>query len=172
MTAGSRDMAPQSFLLPEFDHEMSVTRRLLERLPDDSLEWRPHDRSFSLAELATHIALLPQWGRSILDRDGYDLDASDGARPAAASRAEIIESFDRRVADVREVLAGMVGAELETPWTLMRGTQVLMSMPRYAAVRRFLLDHMIHHRGQLTVYLRLRDIPLPPIYGPSADEGL
>lgn len=166
-------MAPHNFLLPEFDHEMAVTRRLMERLPDDAFDWRPHSRSFSLAELATHIAMLPKWGRSILDRAGYDLSDSDGTRPAAcASRSAVLDALDTNVSEVRDRLAGMVSAEFETPWTLRRGTQILMEMPRYAAFRRFLLDHMIHHRGQLSVYLRLRDVPLPPLYGPSADEGL
>lgn len=166
-------MPPQNFLLAEFDHEMAVTRGLLERLPDDAFDWKPHERSFSLGGLATHLAQLPHWGRAILDHDHYDLAESDGNRAALKdSGAAVIEVFDAHVAEARSRLAVMADAELAAPWSLKRGGQVLMSMPRYAAFRRFLLDHTIHHRGQLTVYLRLRDVPLPPIYGPTADERL
>jgi uncharacterized damage-inducible protein DinB len=152
---------------------MAVTRRLLERLPDDAFDWKPHERSFTLGGLATHLARLPHWGRAILDRDAYDLVESDGSRPVArATRHEVLEMFDLHVREARERLTGMADAELSAPWKLQRGGRTLMSMPRYTALRRFLIDHLIHHRGQLTVYLRLRNVPLPPIYGPSADEPL
>lgn len=162
---------PQNFLLPEFDHEMAVTRGLLDRLPDDAFDWKPHERSFSLGGLATHLAQLPHWGLAILDDDHYDLAQSSGSHAALrGTRAEVLETFDAHVAEARTRLVGMVDAELSVPWSLRRGSHVVMSMPRYAAFRRFLLDHMIHHRGQMTVYLRLRNVPLPPLYGPSADE--
>jgi uncharacterized damage-inducible protein DinB len=135
------------------------------------MNWRPHERSFTLAALATHLALLPRWGRAILDGDGYDLAESEGrTAPALASRAEVLQAFDGHVRDVRERLRTTVDAALGAPWCLRRNGRVVMSMPRCAALRRYLLDHAIHHRGQLTVYLRLQNVPLPPIYGPSADE--
>lgn len=166
-------MPPDTFLLPEFDHEMAVTRRLLERLPEEALGWKPHERSFSMAELATHLALLPRWGRTILDEDGYDLARSDTASPGACeTRSAVLALFDDHVAGTRRRLAQTSAPELEAPWTLRRGSQTVMQLPRHAAFRRFLLDHAIHHRGQLSVYLRLQDVPLPPIYGPSADETL
>lgn len=162
---------PRNFLLPEFDHEMAVTRDLLSRLPDARLDWAPHSRSFSLGGLASHLAELPRWGRAILDQDRHDL-AEGGGRPRdpLPSREAVLARFDDHVADVRERLVAMTDAELGAPWALTRGSASLMSMPRYSAFRRFLLDHLIHHRGQLTVYLRLCDVPLPALYGPSADE--
>jgi uncharacterized damage-inducible protein DinB len=164
---------PLNFLLPEFDHEMAVTRQLLERLPDLAFDWKPHERSFTLGGLATHLAVLPHWGRSILDQDTYDLQDGEGTRAAPrANREEVLAVFDANVRAVRDRLATMAEAELSVPWTLRRGGQTLMRMPRYAALRRFLIDHLIHHRGQLTVYLRLQNVPLPPLYGPSADEHL
>jgi uncharacterized damage-inducible protein DinB len=159
------------FFLPEFDHEMAVTRRLLERVPDGALAWKPHDRSFSMGALSTHLAQLPRWGRTILDRESYDLAESAGRSPVeAGSQAEMLRLFDEHVADVRRALTASSDAVLRAPWALRQGGQVLMSMPRLAALRRFLLHHVIHHRGQLTVYLRLQNVPVPPIYGPTADE--
>lgn len=158
-------------LLPDFDHEMAVTRQLLERLPEDAFPWRPHEKSFSLAALATHLAEIPRWGTTILDRDDYDMTAvAPGPRTAATSRAEVMTAFDRTVSDVRRAIVTRSDAELLAPWTLKRDGQTLLTMPRIAALRRFVLHHVIHHRGQLTVYLRLHDVPLPPLYGPTADE--
>lgn len=164
---------PAESLLPEFDHEMTMTRRLLERVPDATLGWRPHEKSFTMAGLATHLANIPRWGRSILDQTHYDLAQSDGRRPAeGASRVEILAAFDENVGAVRKGLIEMSEAELGAIWTLKRGDHVVLTMPRIAAVRRFLVHHMIHHRGQLSVYLRLQNVALPPMYGPSADERL
>jgi uncharacterized damage-inducible protein DinB len=166
-------MALAESLLPDFDSEMAATRRLLERLPEEALGWRPHPRSYSLGELATHLAVIPRWGRSILQHDFHDLAAASVSAPAqAASRAGVLAEFDGHVADVRRLLLDRSDAELQAPWELRQRDQVLMSLPRLAALRRFLVHHLIHHRGQLTVYLRLRDVPLPPTYGPSADERM
>ena len=160
-------------LLPEFDHEMTMTRRLLERVPDAALAWRPHEKSFTLAGLATHLAVIPRWGRSILDHVQYDLAQSDGRRPAeGVSCKEILALFDENVGVVRKGLLEKSEAELAAIWTLKRGDHVVLTMPRIAAMRRFLVHHMIHHRGQLSVYLRLQNVALPPMYGPSADEQL
>jgi uncharacterized damage-inducible protein DinB len=159
-------------LLPELDHETAVTRQLLERLPDDAFEWRPHGRSMSLGRLATHLAELVRWGNWILDRDSYEYVEQSGPGHVEASRAHVLQLFDKHVADVRRNLVGRTDAELFAPWDIRNGGRVVMSMPRVAALRRFLLNHLVHHRGQLSVYLRMRDVPLPPIYGPSADERM
>jgi len=156
----------------EFDHEMAATRRVLERVPDDAFEWTPHERSFSLGGLASHLAQLPHWGSQILDAEMYDLAGATGQSTPKASRADVLETFDRHVAEVRRALVAGSDAELAVPWTLKRGAHVVLSMPRIAALRRFLLHHVIHHRGQMTVYLRLRDVPVPPLYGPTADERM
>jgi uncharacterized damage-inducible protein DinB len=166
-------MVLKDAILSEFDHEMAVTRRLLERLPEAALSWRPHDRSMSLGGLATHLAQIPHWGTSILERDFYDL-VHDRTAPAVekSTRAQVLETFDRHTTEVRRALLGRSDAELIAPWSLKQGGQTIMSLPRFGALRRFLLNHLVHHRGQLTVYLRLQNVPLPPIYGPTADEDM
>ena len=165
-------MRERDAFIVEFDHEMAATRRVLERVPDDAFEWTPHERSFSLGGLASHLAQLPHWGRQILEAEAYDLAGATGKSPAKATRADILETFDRHVSDVRRTLTAGSDAELQAVWTLKRGTHVVLSMPRIAALHRFLLHHIIHHRGQMTVYLRLRDVPVPPLYGPTADERM
>ena len=157
-------------LLPEFDHEMALTRQVLVRVPEPAFGWRPHESSFTMQALACHLARVPHWGTSILRRDSHDLAAASTPREPPGSLAGILELFDRHVAEVRRVLVETTDGELLAPWALTRGRETLMSMPRLAAIRRFLLYHVVHHRGQLTVYLRLQNVPLPPIYGPSADE--
>lgn len=163
-------MSARDAFLVEFDHEMAVTRRVLERVPDDALEWAPHERSFSMAALATHLAILPRWGCAILERGEYDLLGASNRAPAKGSRDEVLEIFDQHAADLRRSVLERSDAELAADWVLKRGPHVVLCMPRLAALRRFLLHHVIHHRGQLTVYLRLRDVPVPSLYGPSADE--
>ena len=156
-------------LLPEFDREMSTARKLLERVPDDKLDWKPHAKSFSLGELASHVATLPSWGFETLTHS--EIDIRNDQRPAAlASRAEVLSTFDRNTAAVRSALAGKTDAELLAIWTLKRNGKSLFSMPKTTVLRSFVLSHLIHHRGQLSVYLRLLDVPVPSIYGPSADE--
>jgi uncharacterized damage-inducible protein DinB len=154
----------------EFDHEMAVTRRVLERVPEEAFSWKPHEKSFSLGGLATHLAQLPRWGRQILESDGYDLARATGRAPAQATRAEVLSTFDGHVSDVRHAIISSPEADLLAPWTLKRAGHTILSMPRIAALHSFLVHHVIHHRGQMTVYLRLQDVPIPPIYGPTADE--
>ena len=164
-------MALKDTLLFEFDHEMAVTRRVLERLPEAALGWRPHEKSFDLGGLAQHLAQIPHWGCAILDRDSYELIHDRPARAASqATCAEVLETFDRHVAEVRQDLTRRSDAELAAPWTLRQNGQTLLTLPRLRAIRRFLIHHVIHHRGQLTVYLRLQDVPLPPMYGTTADH--
>jgi uncharacterized damage-inducible protein DinB len=159
-------------LLTEFDHEVATTRRLLDRLPDDGerLAWKPHAKSRSLGGLATHISTLPVWGTTILNAASFDLAALPPNSDAKMSRGEILAAFDENTKRTR---AGMdrTDAEYLGRWTLKRGDQEMFSMPKVAAFRTFLMYHLVHHRGQLSVYLRLNDISIPAIYGPTADEG-
>ena len=157
-------------LLPEFDHEMTLTRTLLERVPEDRLPWKPHLKSMSIGGLATHLSNLPWWGEITLLQPEFDL-ASFPPQPEATSRAQILETFDRNVSATRAALVGKSDAELMAPWALKRSGQTIFSMPKAAVWRSFVLSHVVHHRGQLSVYLRLLDVPVPSIYGPSADEG-
>ena len=157
-------------LLPEFDHEMTLTRNLLQRVPDDRLAWKPHAKSMSVGGLATHLSNLPWWGLITVTEPEFDL-ASFGRQDEATSRAQILETFDRNVSATRAALQGKSDAELMVPWTLKRAGQAIFSMPKAAVWRSFVLSHVIHHRGQLSVYLRLTNTPVPSIYGPSADEG-
>jgi uncharacterized damage-inducible protein DinB len=163
-------MGVRDTLLPDFDHEMALTRRVLERVPDAALAWRPHERSFDLGGLANHLAQIPRLGQTILLRESYDLSDTTGWRgDGPFSRAAILEAFDRHVAEVRRELLERSDAELMAPWKLTRDGQLVMSLPRIVAFRNFLLHHAIHHRGQMTVYLQMQGVPLPPMYGATAD---
>lgn len=157
-------------LLAEFDHETGTTRKLLDRLPDDKLAWKPHDKSMSLVGLATHLTNIPRWGALIMNQGMFDLATSPPPTDVRTSRADVLSVFDATVGHARASL-DKTDAELMAPWTLKRGDQELFTMPRIAAFRTFVLYHSVHHRGQLSVYLRLNGIPVPAIYGPSADEG-
>ena len=166
-------MAIKDALIPEFDHEMATTRRLLDRVPEAEFDWKPHDKSMSLGQLAGHISNLPVWCSVTLESTELDLDAAgDDIRLAKpTTHAELVAKFDRGTAAARALLAKSTDAELMAPWTLKKGTHELFTMPRISAVRSFVMNHLIHHRGQLSVYLRLKNVPLPPMYGPTADEG-
>jgi len=157
-------------LLPEFDHEMSVTRKLLERVPDDRMDWKPHDKSMSLGQLAQHVATLPSWGSVTLNESELDLSSQPPAEPIRR-RADLLSTFDRLVADTRAALTGKTDAELMGHWALKKDGHAIFSMPKASVWRSFVISHLVHHRGQLSVYLRLNDVPVPSIYGPSADEG-
>ena len=156
-------------LLAEFDHEIGTTRKLLERLPDDRLAWKPHEKSMSFGGLATHLSNLPNWGAMILNEAGFDLADAPPNQEEKTSRADILAAFDAAAAHARGAIS-KTDAELLAPWSLKRGGQQLFTMPRATAFRTFVLYHLVHHRGQLSVYLRLNDIPVPAIYGPTADE--
>jgi uncharacterized damage-inducible protein DinB len=156
--------------LPEFDHEMTITRKLLERVPEDKFDWKPHEKSFSLGQLAQHVATIPMWGRVTITQSEFDVAAS--AQPdAVRTRPELLKMFDENVKTARAALAGRTDAELMAPWTLTSGHDVVFSMPKASVWRGFVVSHLIHHRGQLSVYLRMQDVPIPSIYGPSADES-
>jgi uncharacterized damage-inducible protein DinB len=156
-------------LLPEFDHEMTTTRRLLERVPEDRLDWKPHAKSTTLGGLATHLATLPVWGAMTVNQTELELAGTPPTEPLK-SRAELLARFDANVAATRTALAGKSDAEMMVPWTLKRAGQSIFTMPRIGIWRSFVMSHVIHHRGQLSVYLRMHDVALPSIYGPSADE--
>ena len=163
-------MAIKDGLLAEFDHEMGTTRKLLDRVPDDKLSWKPHEKSRTLGSLATHLSNLPYWGDPIMNSPSLDLTATPPGVEAMGSRAEILSHFDGLVRRTRTLLDKTDG-ELAALWTLKRGGQEMFSVPRVAAFRSFILYHSVHHRGQLSVYLRMIGVPIPAIYGPSADEG-
>ena len=166
-------MALKDSILPEYDHEMGTTRRLLERVPEADFAWKPHDKSYSLVQLATHIASIPRWVPFTLDETALDVTTvPEDARPKpATSVANLLETFDRHVKTARAKIAEQPDSALMVPWTLKQGTHEVFTMPRIGVLRSFIMNHMIHHRGQLSVYLRLRNVPLPSIYGPTADEG-
>jgi uncharacterized damage-inducible protein DinB len=163
-------MSLKDGLLVEFDHEMATTRKLLERLPDDKLSWKPHAKSMSLGGLGTHLGNIPHWATAILEKLSFDLAESPPNLVEKTSRAEILMLFDEASRTTRAAMA-KTDAEYLAMWSLKRSGQEMFSMPRIAAFRTFVLYHIVHHRGQLSVYLRLNDIPVPPIYGPTADEG-
>lgn len=162
-------------LLAEFDHEMANTRKTLERVPDNRPDFRPHARSMTLARLAGHLVDLHWWALATLTRDVVDLnpaDAADGpARTVMASRAELLTRFDEASRQSREALAATDDAAMQQRWTLKRGGHEVFGMPRLSVFRSLIMNHNIHHRAQLGVYLRLNDVPVPSMYGPSADEG-
>ena len=167
-------MPISQMLLPEFDHEMANTRKTLDRVPDDKLDWKPHEKSFSLGGLATHLANIPSWTAHTFDRDELDI-APPGEPPfrleQATSRAALLEAFDKNVVSARAALEKTSDENWQGMWSLLAGGKTIMTMPRTAVMRGFVMNHLIHHRAQLGVYLRLLDVPVPSIYGPSADEG-
>lgn len=164
-------MSISDSLLSEFDQEMANTRRALERVPMDKADWKPHPKSMALGRLAVHLAELPGWTRTTLHQDELDLGGSY-TPTSVANTEELLALFDKNVAVAREALAGASDdAVWHKPWTLRVGEQKIFTLPKIAVHRAFTMNHVIHHRGQLTVYLRLNDIPVPSIYGPSADEG-
>ena len=160
--------------LNEFDHEMRQTRKLLERVPDDRLEFRPHPRSKTLGALALHVAGIPSWTSNLLGEASYDLgpDLATRERERALPKdnAEILATFDASVAKARAHIEAQSEDDLKSKWSLRKGTETVVTLPRAAVLRQFLMNHLVHHRGQLTVYLRMLDIPVPALYGPSADE--
>jgi uncharacterized damage-inducible protein DinB len=168
-------MALSQALLPEFDHEMDNTRKTLERVPEDKFDWKPHEKSTPLGGLATHIANLPGWASLTIKQSEFDL-APPGQGPIkvpqATSRQEVLDAFDQNRAAGREALAAASDEQLMGSWSLLSGGNTLMTLPRIAVLRSFVMNHIIHHRAQLGVYLRLLDVPVPSIYGPSADEGM
>jgi uncharacterized damage-inducible protein DinB len=159
-------------ILSEFDMEMDNTRRTLERLPDDKFSWKPHEKSGTLGWLALHLATIPQWARMTMEQESLDLSPPGGSAfvpPKADSRKELLDLFDKNRAEARAALAAD-DATYAKPWALLMGGRELFREPRASVLRRMVFNHMIHHRGQLTMYFRLLNVPVPALYGPSADE--
>jgi uncharacterized damage-inducible protein DinB len=161
-------------LLPEFEAEMANTRKTLERVPDEKFDWKPHAKSGAMGWLAAHLANLPLWAVVTLQQDALDMAPPGGQTfqlPSPKNRKEVLEVFDQHVAQARKLIAGASDELWMKPWVLQRAGQDIFRMPKIAVLRTFVLNHIIHHRAQLGVYLRLNDLPVPAIYGPSADEG-
>jgi len=157
-------------LLPEFDREMANTRKLLSCVPEDKFSWQPHAKSMTLGRLASHVAELPNWAVETINRETLELQR--GMKPwSATSQAELLERFDKNVAEARAAIAGASDADLAVDWSRIFGGHKVMTMPRVAVLRSVVMNHLIHHRAQLGVYLRLNDVPIPGMYGPSADES-
>ena len=154
-------------LLPEFDQEMATTRRLLERVPSEKGTWKPHEKSFALGHLAQLISWMPGWIATTLT--STELDLAGGAGYSFETTETLLQEFDRNVQEARAALAAAADADFAVPWSLKTGGRVIFTLPRGAVVRQH-ISHLVHHRGQLTVYLRLLDVPIPSIYGPTADE--
>src|SRR6185503_4568744 len=161
-------------LLPEFDHEMANTRKTLERVPEDKFAWKPHEKSMSLGDLATHLGNIPSWTKNTFEMDELDV-APPGAPPyrleQAKSRDELLNAFDKNVSEARAALEAASDENWQGKWSLLMTGKTIFTLPRPAVFRGFIMSHSIHHRAQLGVYLRLLDVPVPSIYGPSADEG-
>lgn len=156
-------------LIGEYEYEMASTRKALERVPDAHWNWKPHAKSMSMGELASHIACVPSWGEMTMKLDV--LDMPEGSKPPFYhDRAEVLAAFDQGVAEFGASLAKATDAAMMAEWVMKSGKVEFVRMPRVAALRAWIFNHLYHHRGQLTVYLRLKDIPVPSIYGPTADE--
>jgi uncharacterized damage-inducible protein DinB len=167
-------MALSRSLLAEFDFEMANTRKALERVPEELFDWKPHNKSMSFGEIATHLANIPTWAVRSINFDSFDMAPPGEAPPRATlvkTNAELLETFDKNVGAAREAISGASDELLREKWSLLSGGNIVMTLPRLAVLRSFVMNHGIHHRGQLSVYLRLRDIPVPALYGPSADES-
>jgi len=165
-------MTISELLLPEFDQEMASTRRVLERVPEEKFAWKPHAKSFSMGDLASHVVNMLAWTVDTMEKPELDLAGvtPEEMNKAAKSRAELLAWFDANASKARAALQKS-DADYQVPWTLRKGSQVFFTMPRYTCIRSFFLNHIIHHRAQLTVYLRENDVPVPGLYGPSADEN-
>lgn len=168
------NMSISANLLPEFEHEMRTTRLTLERIPNDKFNWAPHEKSMPFGRLGIHLAEIPGWVCGTINHDSLDMAPPGGpaySLPELKSREEVLELFDTHVASARQSLAGASDEVLLADWSLLAGGKNLFTMPRVGVIRTWVLNHTIHHRAQLSVYLRLNNIPVPAIYGPSADES-
>lgn len=155
-------------LLPEFDQEMAATRRVIERVPDDDPNWKPHPKSFSIAHLAQLLAWLPGWiGQTLTTTE---LDLASGGGYSVERTETLLRAFDESVRSSRDAIAAAKDSDYDVPWSLKMKGNVLFTLARGAVVRQH-ISHLSHHRGQMTVYLRLLDVPVPSIYGPTADES-
>ena len=161
-------------MLPEFDHEMANTRKMLERLPDNKLDFAPDPKSMKMARLAGHIAEMPGWGTMTVNTESLDIMPGGKQSMEAMtvkSREQALAEFDKNVKEARTAIAGVSDTDLMKEWKLLANGQTILAMPRVGVLRSMVMNHVIHHRAQLGVYYRMNGIPLPALYGPSADEG-
>ena len=167
-------MPLNEMLLPEFDQEMAITRKFLDRVPDDKFGWKPHEKSMTLGALAAHLAEMPGWTVPTVEENSLDL-APPGGPPfqptRTSSRQETLKLFDKNIAAARNAIASAKDEELMKPWSLLMRGQVIFTLPRIGVLRSMVMNHNVHHRAQLGVYLRLNNVPIPGTYGPSADEA-
>jgi uncharacterized damage-inducible protein DinB len=160
-------MSLANTLLPEFDQEMATTRRVLERVPSDKPDFKPHPKSFSMAHLAQLVAMIPDWITQTLRKT--EINLAGGAGYSNQKTEALLQQFDRNVKEARAAIAATNDKDFDVQWSLKMGDQVLITQPRAAAVRSH-ISHLVHHRAQLGMYLRLVDVPVPQMYGPTADE--
>jgi len=158
-------------MLPEFDHEMANTRKTLERIPLDKLEWKPDPKSMALGRLAGHVTEMVGWGTETLQKESLDMKPGEFKPMEITGKDQLLGVFDKNVQGFRAALAGATDEDLMKIWTLSMAGNTIFSMPRIAVIRSMIMNHVIHHRAQLTVYYRLNGVPVPALYGPSADEG-
>ncbi len=163
-------MSLSQLLVKELQHEAVSTRKILAIVPDGHVEWRPHEKSFTLGRLASHVAELPQWMNRILDADDYDMAAHPYAPNNCTTNKELLELFEEKLQLAIASLEKATDEELQKEWIFRRGEHVVTKGTKYESLRSWMLNHQVHHRGQLSVYLRLLDVPLPGMYGPSADD--
>ncbi|HVA16574.1 MAG TPA: DinB family protein [Candidatus Dormibacteraeota bacterium] len=165
-------MAIRDGILPEFDQEVANTRKVLERVPEGRPVYKPHEKSMPMGRLAGHTAELPGWAKETILQNSIEIRQGDPKNVALVmiSRKQLLEEFDKRAAAGRAAIAGASDEELMKPWSLIANGKTIFTLPKIAVLRGFVMNHMIHHRAQLGVYLRLNDVPVPSIYGPSADE--
>jgi len=165
-------MAIRDGILPEFDQEVANTRKVLERVPEGRPDYKPHEKSMPMGRLAGHTAELPGWAKETILQNSIEIRQGDPKNVALVmiSRKQLLEEFDKRAAAGRAAIAGASDEELMKPWSLIANGKTIFTLPKIAVLRGFVMNHMIHHRAQLGVYLRLNDVPVPSIYGPSADE--
>jgi uncharacterized damage-inducible protein DinB len=166
-------MSYSESILPEFDQEMASTRKVLERVPEDKLDWQPHPKSHTIGWNANHLADLPSWAATTVKETSFDINPPGGTphqTPKLTKRQELLDVFDKNVAEARAALAEVSDEEITKPWSLLNEGETVFTLPRAAMIRSFVLNHIIHHRAILCVYYRLNDIPVPGIYGPSGDE--
>lgn len=160
-----------SALVAELEHEARVTRTCLERVPADKFDWKPHEKSMSFGKLAAHIAEMISWTGPTLQHPELDFAKMDYKPFEPQSTDDLLEYFDKNLAEAADVLRNTTDEQFMEDWTMRNGDKIYFTMPKVVCMRSFVMNHIIHHRGQLSVYLRLNDIPVPSIYGPSADEG-
>jgi uncharacterized damage-inducible protein DinB len=163
-------MASGASFAGELKHEAAGTRKLLSRIPEDKLHWKPHDKSMTLGRLACHVAELPQWVKIILEQDAFNMVPGAFNRLKASTNEELLQQFDERIQEAADILSATDDERFLTKWSFAKNGVTVRELPRKIAVRQMVMNHIVHHRAQLTVYLRLLNVPVPGLYGPSADE--